>query len=208
MKAYRFFAIINAVLFVIFILNIVLLINKIQPPWPVRGKVETGKPVYFVDTPDYWSDIADCVACDGVLYVLFDSKSVLACFDLDGNYLHSYALKQSNNGMANLYVDGDTLYLESRGHSFYTFNGGEFTEFSAPDMQQVSRIRKELKESTAQSGQQYKLRGTSVWKDDGVTSQEVIHRPGWLIVFQGGYQILIHIIYIAWLGVKTAYLKR
>ena len=197
MHVFRFSRIVSIVLFMIVLINNVLFLISISQP-QIIGKATEHHPHYFVEYPEYLAPITDFAICDDFLYVLFESKGVLTCFDLDGRYSHSYAFRMGKNGEANLYVKGNNLYLESRIHTFYTFQDGKFIDFFKPDISQISSIRKSLTESKdarlSKNGEEYQLIGASIWKKSNEISETILKRSKWMVIFQGNTQIYIYFI--------------
>ena len=194
----KYSKVIVIVLCIVFLSNLLLFCNARFVPYTFKGSVAKGKPFYFEDTPGYWSELTDFAVCDGYLYVLYELKSVLCCYGLDGTYLHSYGLSMSKKGQAHLYVKDNTLYLESREHGFYTFEEGMFRGYFELNVTEYYSYKEELKASSAgyheSDGKQYVLKGASLWMVEGDHTQEIIHRPGWLTVFQGARQFIVHML--------------
>ena len=178
---------------VILLINLGLFIISQTSPKETREKADIGAPFYFVDTSTYWCAIADFAVCDECIYVLYESKSVLSCYNLNGAYLHSYAIRTMNNGKMQLYVEGDTVYLESREHYFYSFKGGKYAGFMKPDIESHYDIVESLSAATVAHNAevQYELRGASIWCFSQNGSVKIIHRPAWFVLFQNDTPFLI-----------------
>ena len=173
--------------------------SQTKPQW-LRGKATIGCPFLFTEQPEYLSPITDFAVSGNYLYVLFQGKGVLACYDVHGTYIHSYAFDMSKNGQAHLYTQNDKLYLESSEHGFYCFENSIFADYEKPTLQNLASIRESLEAATLadekESSVQYQLRGASIWKIDGNKSVEILHRSNWLILFQGYIQLVIYILCI------------
>ena len=132
------------------------------------------------------------------MYVLFESKKVLNCYSLDGQYLHSYSFDMRKNGQSHLYVKGGHLYLESREHFFYRFKNGIFVDVHVPASSQIYTLRAELAAGSHShritNGEYMELRGASIWRTGESVHEEIIHRPLWLLIFQGNIQIYIFLL--------------
>ena len=181
---------------VVLLLNIVLFINAHRTPVRVSGKATTETPYFFLDSRNYWSEITDILACGDQLYVMYDSKKILTCYDRDGNYLHSYLFSMANNGQTHLYSVKDTLYVETREHNFYSFEEGVFVNFYSQNSSQayeLSNVLSELEnDHQTDRHEHYELRNASVWRVSKSEQREVLHRSGWLVIFQGANQFIIY----------------
>ena len=180
--------------------NLLLFVfSQAKPQW-LRGKATIGHPFFFTEQPEYLSPITDFAVSGNYLYVLFQGKGVLACYDLHGTYIHSYAFDMSKNGQAHLYTQNNKLYLESSEHGLYYFENGIFADFEKPALPKLASIRESLSATTLadakKSSVQYQLRGASIWRIDENESVEILHRSKWLILFQGYTQLVIHILCI------------
>lgn len=185
----------TTILLIIFIVNILLCANTLLLPPKLKGKANVGNPYYFVDKTDHWCGISDYAVCGNNLFILYEPKGVLACYDLNGNYSHSYLIYTKPSGKGQLFVDNQHLYLESREHYLYTFEDGEYISCYKPSSEQLQQFHNKLddvKKHQAEDGGQYELHGASIWRVDGEISTEIIHRMGWLTIFQDGNQLLIH----------------
>ena len=184
----------------ILLTNLLLFIfSQTKPQW-LRGKATVGHPYLFTEQQEYLSPITDFAVSGNYLYVLFQGKGVLACYDLHGTYIHSYAFDMSKNGQAHLYTKNDKLYLESSEHGLYRFENGIFADYEKPAVSKLASIRESLGAATLadaeKSSVQYQLRGTYIWRIDGNQSAEILHRSKWLILFQGYTQLVIYILCI------------
>lgn len=184
----------------ILLTNLLLFVfSQTKPQW-LRGKATIGHPYLFTEQLEYLSSITDFAVSGNYLYVLFQGKGVLACYDLHGTYIHSYAFDMSKNGQAQLYTQNNKLYLESSEHGLYCFENGIFTDYEKPELAKLAAIRESLGAATLadanKSSVQYQLRGASIWRIDENKSVEILHRSKWLILFQGYTQLVIHILCI------------
>ena len=187
----------TVIICVIFVLNIVLFINAHYLPASISNKAAEGMPYYFQDSQKYWSEITDVLACGDYIYVMYDSKEVLTCYDMDGNYLHSYAFDMIKNGRTHCYSMNGLLFVETKGHDLYIFDNGQFASYYPWDSGQVAALRPIESDSpnTHPENQsvRYELRKASVWRVGDGKQTEVLHRSAWLMIFQGPMQIIIHI---------------
>ena len=184
----------------ILLTNLLLFVfSQTKPQW-LRGKATIGHPYLFTEQLEYFSSITDFAVSGNYLYVLFQGKGVLACYDLHGTYIHSYAFDMSKNGQAQLYTQNNKLYLESSEHGLYCFENGIFTDYEKPELAKLAAIRESLGAATLadanKSSVQYQLRGASIWRIDENKSVEILHHSKWLILFQGYTQLVIHILCI------------
>jgi len=147
---------------------------------------------YFVNLSPRWGEISDFAVCGDILYILFSGKEVLDCYSLDGTYLHSYSIKLGDKGRATLYVNNDMLYLKSKDFTFYTFLDGLFVKSYDVSVTELYSEIKKLSESKSQVDEvKYERRGASIWKEMNGIRTEVVHRPSWMVIFQGSLLLLV-----------------
>jgi len=181
---------------VVFALNIVLFYNAHHLPFSVSNKVTEGMPYHFLDSRKYWSEITDVLACGDYLYVMYDSKKVLTCYDLDGNYSHSFAFSMAKNGRTELYSINGLLYVVTKGNDLYIFDNGQFISYCPLVSRQVVALRATKSDMWDEQPENriahYELQNASVWRIADGEKIEVLHRSDWLMLFQGPTQIVIH----------------
>ena len=159
-------------------------------PANIIEKAIEGAPYLFREEAPHWCGISRLAAKDGYLYLLHDDRKMLCIYDTEGNYQHSYCFAERENGSPSVFALDGTVYYQDRGHNYYTLENGIVTAYEAASselyraMNQPQRQAEKLPASDGDAV--YELRGASVWKfvADG-TEVEIIHRPGWLVVFQG-----------------------
>ena len=162
------------------------------PPMTIKGSVIQERPYRFYDPSVRWGEIRDFTVCEDILYVLFDSKEVLDCYSLDGTYLHSYYIELGRKGKAELFVCDSMLYLKSKGFAFYTFRDGIFVESYEVSPTELYAEITRLSGNKGDVGEgTYMLRGSSIYKNMQGTVEKIVHRPGWMVIFQGSYIMLI-----------------
>ena len=165
-----------------------LLINLPSPVY--RKFAETDQPFLYEKKHLYFGDLSDFAVCENTLLVLYDSKQALQCYDLEGNLLFSYSLRMSPSGRAVLYTDGTKYFLEDHDHNYYVFSSdGRYIEYvteenSKSNMQQ-SFLTKKASRTTVE-GDYYQLKGASIYRAQmGKQAKEILHRPFWMVLFQG-----------------------
>lgn len=186
MMDYKVFKILTIILCLILISNAILACVYSGTPLGIRTKGRKGQPYLFIDSGKYLGEITDVKACNNYLYVLYEAKSILACYDLDGNYQHSYYIDKEKNGQAEMYVLDDTLYLHARGHDFYLFNNGKFSQYFPYNSDEAEQLFDHfyLTEQTTESQKnEYFIHNGSVWKTTANVKTEIIHRPLWMVLF-------------------------
>ena len=187
--------IITIFVLIIFILNVVLFMNAKSKAIECKYASKVI-PFYFHASPNYWSDISDIVSCDGYLYVMFESKNVLAVYSLNGEYLHSYSFNMSKNGRSKLQTSDTFMYLESREHNLYAFKEGMFSHYLDSNTEEYLQIQEEIFKGSNTNqltkSVEYRLHGASVLREDEHGSEVVIFRPAWLAIYQGSIQWVIH----------------
>lgn len=195
MRFRRITKVATAALSVVIALNMGLFCIAHSSHSAARGKTAGDAPQLIKDDSVVWSGISEYAVCGDWLYILFDSKKVLNCYSLDGGYLHSYVFETRNNGQSHLYVKDGTLYLENREHFFYSFRDGMFADVHFPDISQVHAWREQLSHGQdihqAANGDRFELRGASIWRLGESWQEKIVHRPLWLLIFQGNIQLYI-----------------
>ena len=159
-------------------------------PNQIKEKALEGEPYLFYEESKHWCGISRMAAKDGFLYLLHDDRKMLCIYDTEGNYQHSYCFAECENGRPSVFVLNGIVHYQDRGQNYYTLENGIVTNYEAASselyraMTQPQRQAEKLPVSDGDAV--YELRGASVWKcsADG-TEVEIIHRPGWLVVFQG-----------------------
>ena len=166
-------------------------------PATIRDWAKSGEPFLFYQEPDHWSGINALAANGEYLYVLHEDRGILCVFDLQGNYLHSYFFSERENGRSSVFTLDGKVYYQDRTHNYYTLEDGVVTDFAESSTDLFRRMNQpqrqaELAPVTVQDAV-FEIRGASVWKHmaDG-TEVEIIHRPGWLAIFQGNTLMYIY----------------
>ena len=186
MKDYKVFKLLKIILCLILFANTVLAHVSSSTPFGIGSKATKGLPHLFTDSGKYLGEITDVKACSNYLYVLYEAKSVLVCYDLDGNYQHSYYIDKEKNGQAEMHVLDDTLYLHARGHDFYLFNNGKFSQYFPYNSDEAKQLFDYfyLTEQTIESQKnEYFMHNGSVWKTTATGKTEIMHRPLWMVLF-------------------------
>lgn len=196
----KFFKISKAITIVVCIVlavNWVMLFRVNSSPRIVREKATVSEPYFLVDDSMQVGAISDFAICGDYLYILL-SKDIMKCYSLDGVYKHSYMFHMGEKGKAHLYVKDNTLFLESRKHYFYRFKDGKFVDMFSLDASEYYPLTEELSNDSnkyqSNSGGYFELRGTSIWRVDSASQIEIVHRPSWLVIFQGNIQMYIHFV--------------
>lgn len=178
------------------------------PFW--NNPAEPGNPHYFENDRLYWGAISDYAICGERLYLLYDEKEVMQCYDLSGNYLCSYSFCFSQNGSAALHTDGSNLFLEDRKANFYVFSPERgfqayyARENNIEEIESCSeRFFSRAAARTAENGERFELKWASIYKTgrDG-TTEKVVARPFWMAIFQNGRGIICTIVLGAMIAVR------
>ena len=182
---YKVFKLLTIILCLILISNALLACVYSSAPLGIRTKGRKGQPYLFIDSGKYLGEITDIRACGKYLYILYEAKSILVCYDLDGNDQHSYYIDKDKKGQAKIHVLDDTLYLHARGHDFYLFNNGKFSQYFSYNSDEAKQLFDYFysTEPTIESqGNEYFLHKASVWKVTEKGKTEIIHRPLWMVL--------------------------
>ncbi len=200
MKKHCYFRVLFWVLLVCFVLNIVTFVISTTIPFSLWGKSGKGIPFYFYDPKQHWSQITDIAVCGDYLYLLYDTKSIVQCYDTDGNYQCSYRFAFPQNGTTELLTVGGNLYVKSSDQDLYEFSGLSFVRYynRKTNKSEIEHIRNnaKLEESKGSSNNgQYELRGVSVWfvNEDGI-AEMIVHRSALLGLFQARRTIVFHVL--------------
>ena len=175
-----------AVLLVICIMMWLLVFVGNYVPAQIRNQAAEGEPYQFMDSSELPGGIDAIAACDNYLYLLDDGKAILRVYDLDGEYLHSYCFPKYQKGMGSVFTYQDKVYFKDKSNNFYTLENGKVTSFEK-HTEEMMNAKRESENTPVVSGDAvFKIQGASVWKimKDG-TQTEIIHRPGWMAVYQG-----------------------
>lgn len=200
----KFLAIAQFSLFILLILNnFILLVVEPHVSSSLRGKAEDEKPYYFENNAQYWGDLSDYAVCGDCLYMLYDMKNILKCYDLYGNYMHSFYLTDFKNGEASLLRVGDLLYLVSKKHDLLQFSNGIFQRFLDSDADRdeilsITEMQSTITEKrTSGDGSTFTMKGASIWKTDADGNQIcIVYRPRFFLIFQGDLEIGLSAIYL------------
>ncbi len=208
MEYFRVFAIVIMITYVIIGFSIQ------HTPQSLQKRTQLGKPYLFEKNQEYFGAITDYTICDNILYVLFDAKAVLKCYDLSGNYLCSYCFLAHQNGCAELQRTGKELYLKDRQNNYYQLSNGEVIRFLHwnQNADEIKLLQKsfvsDAQKRTDMQENTYKLKGASIWKTDPYGNQtQVIHRP-WILQFVSlKYLAISHFVCMILLAISLLYEK-
>lgn len=204
-------AILTTICLLIFLIIFCLVLGNIAHCTPiyVKDKATVDMPYYFSNNSARWGEITDYAVCENVLYVLFEGKGILDCYSLDGTYLHSYSIALGEKGKAELYVKGNDLYLKARNLRFFTFQSGIFVDtYSVSANELYSEIQTLSEPSRSAQSMEYIIRAASIWRVKDELSEEIVHRPQWMTVFQGGILMAVGPICLVCLWIILYYKKR
>ena len=208
MEYFRVFAIVIMITYVIIGFSIQ------HTPQSLQKRTQLGKPYLFEKNTEYFGMLSDYATCDNTLYVLYEAKSVLKCYDLSGNYLYSYCFLTYQNGRAELQRTSKALYLKDRQNNYYQLSNGKVIRFfyffqNADEIRLLEKsfVSDSLKRTDMQ-GNTYMLRGASIWKTDSYGNQtQIIHRP-WILQFVSlKYRAISHFVCMILLAISLLYEK-
>lgn len=188
MKKYAKYIIILMVLVLVFSWGLVFAERYL--PADIRDRAQEGEPYLFKDDSTHRCGISRMAVKDGYLYLLHDDRKMLCVYDTEGNYQHSYCFAERENGSPSVFTLDGTVYYQDRAHNYYTLENGfvvSCEEASTELFRAMNQPQRQAEKLPVSDGNAiYELRGASVWKytADG-TEEEIIHRPGWLVIFQG-----------------------
>ena len=196
MNKERLYIIIKRILIVIAAIHFLLFWISVARPLFIPFPSSQKELKRFESKRLYFGEIADYIVCKDKLYILYSYKSVLECFDLNGNYLFSYALKPRAAGNSHIFTDGSTVYLwDLYNNTFMISSEGNVEGFEKGQSYKQSigeNILRGGQERIADNGDQYELRWASIYK---ITTEgeviRVVRRPFWMAVFQRGRTILV-----------------
>lgn len=209
MLIHRFCKFLTIFLCTVIVLDILLFYFAHSLPWRTNGRASKETPYHFVNSKTYFSSITDVKACGHYVYILYGDKCTLACYDTEGNYLHSYVFKMIKNGKAKLFVVDDILYLEAKGHDYYLLKDGKFIQHIAHNTPKAQSIEDMLNNSPKNDGISFTIRGASVWKKTQDSTQEFIHRPEWFVLANEKVQLSLYLFSLVSLAfVYVFYWKR
>lgn len=187
-------------IFSLLIFSIVLLLQSGMQPRKLENEVADGTLFCFYEDKQYWSDLTDFCVKDGYLYVLYGRRGVVKIYDDSGQYQKSYAFLKTK-GASTLAVDNDYVYLFDQRLNYYVFSLGNNTSFVRYSDYETYLSKKASCYSDAEkqkSGETiYYLKGASVYQKNTENPPcQVIHRPLYLLYFQG---ITPFVVIVFWL---------
>ena len=155
-------------------------------PLYLHNIAPSSTPYSFNSLSQHLGEITDYAVCENVIYILFEHKNILDCYDLDGVYMHSFFVDLGGKGKAGLYVNNNRLYLKSRKTTFYAFEKGSFLEsYNVSTTDLYSEIQQLNGEKRTVGNNKYLLRGASIYCENEEGMKMVVSRPVWTTIFQG-----------------------
>lgn len=162
----------------------------------------------------YFNTLTNCAITDKHIYILFDTNQELMCYDIHGNYLHSFYFKQFKNGGSDLHRKGNIVYLEDRRHNLYVFENAEFIQYL--DVQSLTPevlnfeshydLQRDQRKNC--TGDLLYIKSGSIWISNGNNTKCILHRPVWTLLMHHarpliGFLICALIIVITNLALKS-----
>lgn len=146
-------------------------------------------PVVVREEKYYLGAVKDYAISGEHLYLLLDERGILMQYDLSGRFEQSYGVKQSPNGLGQLYLDGNRLCWETKDKRYFFFSDGAYQELSRELAQQMgneihrSRIGSKARPHIAADGFEYSLKWGSIWREKDGNLEKIVPRPVWLSMF-------------------------
>ena len=208
MEYFRVFAIVIMITYVIIGFSIQ------HTPQSLQKRTQLGKPYLFEKNTEYFGMLSDYATCDNTLYVLYEAKSVLKCYDLSGNYLYSYCFLTYQNDRAELQRTSKALYLKDRQNNYYQLSNGKMIRFlhSKQNADEIKLLQKsfvsDAQKRTDVKGNTYTLRGAAIWKTDSQGNQVYVIRRPWILQFIAyKYIFILQIIWMVSIAASLLYEK-
>ncbi len=199
---------------VIMAICVVLVFAMQHPPRSLQKKTQLGAMYLFQRDTEYFGAVTDCATCNNILYVLYEAKSVLKCYDLSGNYLYSYCFLTYQNGRAELQRTSKALYLKDRQNNYYQLSNGKVIRFlhSKQNADEIKLLQKsfvsDAQKRTDVKGNTYTLRGAAIWKTDSQGNQVYVIRRPWILQFIAyKYIFILQIIWMVSIAASLLYEK-
>ncbi len=210
----RLFVALKTSAIILFLAHILLLFITQHTPQSLQKETQLGRSYRFKIDEEYFGEITDYAICDNILYVLYEAKAVLKCYDLSGVYICSYCFYAHQNGYIELKFTGEDLYLKDRNNNYYLLNSDRVVRFLCKEQNkdEIMTLEKSFvsdsQKRTDMQGNTYKLKGASIWKTDPYGNQtQVIHRP-WILQFISlKYFAISHFICMILLAISLLYEK-
>ena len=132
--------------------------------------------------------VTDYLVCKDKLFMLWEKKDILKCYELTGTYLYSYSFPHIQKGASTLHTDGESVFLEDRVHNYYVFSAdSEFEEYIDGEEKKAKikeRFLDKKSEKIAQNGDSYQLPWNSVVRVSKTGAKEtIISWPFWMGFF-------------------------
>ena len=184
-----------------------------KQPYKIKKSISRGNVYQFIDDEDYWSEIVDFCVKDDYLYVLFGYKGLLKVYDINGNYIKSFAVLNEGGGSCRLYMDPDYVYLLDEYYNYYLFKNTEFIRCEKnPGKNAPSNIDKSsfiTDKQLSDKGDVYYIKGASIYRKNAEgDSTLLIKRPVVLSVYQGSRLFFISLFFMCILVGLIGYIKR
>lgn len=139
----KFFSILRLCGLLLLFAGVMLSMTAMTEPAGMNGKAKEDAPYLFVSDQGYAGEVTDYVVHDGLLYVHYESKSVVQVYDENGVYLHSYFFFRRNFGHSRLYVTTEGLFFEDQSGTVFSIEKGLvtgcFEDFSNKDQNETIR---------------------------------------------------------------------
>ena len=159
-------------------------------------------PLDFKRAGTVFSSLSDFALEGDYLYLLYSNVDLMEKYDLNGNYIRSYAFQTRKNGMMKMHINRTGLWVEDKFHQFYHFQNGCCVENSGPlvdeDRRELSRSFSGLMESKYDlDGSRYYIRGASIYKEDtSGNTLPVVVRPFICILLQDTTLFLLNMCFL------------
>lgn len=160
-----------------------------QAPHSLKGKGSEGNPYKFTKNRWYSERITGFSVRDNYIYLLFDKKGVVKCYQTDGTYMHSYYFNLPNNGRMGFLSTNDSLYVEDRWGNIYGMENAEITEFLhwERDAEAIREIREKSndieKTNYDADGAEYTRKGRCIVRIANGQEKTIIKIPFWSYIF-------------------------
>ncbi len=116
--------------FAVFVMFGAATLIGLYPHKYARNNASVGTPYKFYEDKDYCSSVDKILPYNGNVYLLYERKSIIQCFDSNGTYMFSWAFAPYRNGTSDIFVSREGVFVFKDQHgNRYTFNEDGFLSF-------------------------------------------------------------------------------
>ncbi len=187
--------------FALLMITLAFLVLRSPTPKELKGKqIKEGDPPYCVTTNRlYLSGLSDYCVDSHYLYVLFGEKGIIKVYSIDGDYIKTFAVHHFPKGESSLRIEKESckVFYVDENLNYYVFYNGEFVNYIkhhgyseyVKDLE--NRFVSQEEQRRRESQVFYRKMASIVREDSDGTCTEVVHRPFYMLFFQGPIAFIV-----------------